>query len=117
MARKRKVVSIRPLAISRRTEIAVDQGRAFVATTGKKTLTGGADFLYFLVGTGKRCRIQRIIFAVNAGNGTLYIGHTVTGTITGTDLTKSNKYVGHSNTSTATVKSDVGGITGKTVIY
>lgn len=105
----------RQIAIGRHTEYA-ERGRAFVATTGKKTLTGGADFMYFEAGAGKRCRIKRITFAVNATVGTLYLGHTVTGTITGTDLTKSNKYVGKGQTSTAIVKSDVGGVTGKTVI-
>ena len=106
----------RVIAIPRHEEYA-ERGFAFVATTGKKTLSGGADFMYFLVGSGKRCRIKRIIFAFTAGVGTLYIGHTVTGTITGTDLTISNKYVGKGQTSTATVKSDVGGVTGKTAIF
>ena len=98
--------------IDRITE-SVDRGHAFVANTGKKTLSGGADLLYFLVGTGKKVTVTRIIFGVDSGKGVLYISTSPTGTITGTDLAKLNRYVGKGQTSTATVKGDVGGVASK----
>lgn len=92
---------------------ALDSGRAFVASSGKKTLSGGADLLYFQVGSGKKVTVTRIIFGVDSGKGVLYVSTSPTGTITGNDVAKINRYVGKGQTSTATVKNDVGGVSSK----
>ena len=96
-----------------RITASVDRGHAFVATSGKVILSGGADLLYLLVGAGKKVRLTRIIFGVDSGKGVLYVSTNPTGTITGTSVPAINRYIGKGATSTATVYKSVGGISTK----
>jgi hypothetical protein len=95
------------------------EGRAFVSTSGVLSLSVATDqyLLYFKAGT-QRCRVTRVNFSTGPGvvatvGGTLYLSATPTGTITGTDLAKVNRFIGKGQTATATVKGTLSGVTGK----
>ena len=100
-----------------RITASVDRGRAFVATSNKVVLSGGADLLYLLVGANKKVRLTRVIFGCDSGKGVLYISTNITGTITGTAVTPINRYIGKGATSTCTVYKSVGGVSTKDIVH
>jgi len=69
--------------------------------------------MYLKAPAGARLFMKRIVFAFNAGNGTLYVTANPTGTITGTSITPRNRKVGDAGTSNAIVYKSVGGVATK----
>jgi len=115
MARRKKTPTIRAMVASSRHRAWLDRGKAFIASTEKVTFGagGGADFMYLKAPAGARLFMKRIVFAFNAGNGTLYVTANPTGTITGTSITPRNRKVGDAGTSNAIVYKSVGGVATK----
>jgi hypothetical protein len=112
---KRKRTIARIQVMSTRHRAWLDRGKAFIASTEKVTMGGGggADFMYLKAPAGARLFMTRIVFAFNAGSGTLYVSANPTGTITGSSITPRNRKIGDAGTSGATLYKSVGGVASK----